>query len=121
MLDLCVLALICFFNDPATTEIYTYDTLVPYPTLFRAALPPRRDQVLDAGAGRQACALTAAMRSIRPWRTCRAPAPARAPVRPHAGHRAPARHGGRRRFRPCVRSPLRGQARSGCEIGRAQV
>src|SRR3546814_11542159 len=28
-----------FFNDTATTEIYTYDTLFPYTTLFRS---PRR-------------------------------------------------------------------------------
>src|SRR3546814_7103985 len=26
-----------FFNDTATTEIYTYDTLFPYTTLFRSA------------------------------------------------------------------------------------
>src|SRR3546814_4699862 len=25
-----------FFNDTATTEIYTYDTLFPYTTLFRS-------------------------------------------------------------------------------------
>src|SRR3546814_14837706 len=25
-----------FFNDPSTTEIYTYDTLCPYTTLFRS-------------------------------------------------------------------------------------
>src|SRR3546814_7382000 len=29
---------IFFFNDTATTEIYTYDTLFPYTTLFRSAL-----------------------------------------------------------------------------------
>src|SRR3546814_8738807 len=29
---------ICFFfNDTATTEIYTYDTLFPYTTLFRSS------------------------------------------------------------------------------------
>src|SRR3546814_14149752 len=26
-----------FFNDTATTEIYTYDTLFPYTTLFRSS------------------------------------------------------------------------------------
>src|SRR3546814_15577580 len=27
-----------FFNDTATTEIYTYDTLFPYTTLFRSVV-----------------------------------------------------------------------------------
>src|SRR3546814_9072919 len=27
-----------FFNDTATTEIYTYDTLFPYTTLFRSVI-----------------------------------------------------------------------------------
>src|SRR3546814_8602288 len=27
-----------FFNDTATTEIYTYDTLFPYTTLFRSCI-----------------------------------------------------------------------------------
>src|SRR3546814_5304320 len=27
-----------FFNDTATTEIYTYDTLFPYTTLFRSSM-----------------------------------------------------------------------------------
>src|SRR3546814_17365967 len=32
--------LFCFFNDTATTEIYTYCTLFPYTTLFRSAYRP---------------------------------------------------------------------------------
>src|SRR3546814_8631163 len=31
----CVV-IVVFFNDTATTEIYTYDTLFPYTTLFRS-------------------------------------------------------------------------------------
>src|SRR3546814_5142685 len=35
---------ICFFfNDTATTEIYTYDTLFPYTTLFRSSRRHPRD------------------------------------------------------------------------------
>src|SRR3546814_12990719 len=31
-----IMSLYFFFNDTATTEIYTYDTLFPYTTLFRS-------------------------------------------------------------------------------------
>src|SRR3546814_11364314 len=34
--DVTALFMIFFFNDTATTEIYTYDTLFPYTTLFRS-------------------------------------------------------------------------------------
>src|SRR3546814_1434872 len=34
--------IIFFFNDTATTEIYTYDTLFPYTTLFRSPLAQRK-------------------------------------------------------------------------------
>src|SRR3546814_13003047 len=33
------LIIIFFFNDTATTEIYTYYTLFPYTTLFRSVFP----------------------------------------------------------------------------------
>src|SRR3546814_14854671 len=36
-----------FFNDTATTEIYTYDTLFPYTTLFRSS--GRQDAGADRG------------------------------------------------------------------------
>src|SRR3546814_6950104 len=32
----CIVVFIFFFNDTATTEIYTYYTLFPYTTLFRS-------------------------------------------------------------------------------------
>src|SRR3546814_17887768 len=36
-------SLFFFFNDTATTEIYTSDTLFPYTTLFRSPLRQQRD------------------------------------------------------------------------------
>src|SRR3546814_14229316 len=47
-----------FFNDPATTEIYTDDTLFPYTTLFRSAASSRQTQLVadvDAFPGHIAC------------------------------------------------------------------
>src|SRR3546814_14381655 len=41
---MCCLLYSFFFNDPATTERYSYDTLFPYTTLFRS----RIDQPLIA-------------------------------------------------------------------------
>src|SRR3546814_17256580 len=40
---------IIFFNDTATTEIYTYDTLFPYTTLFRSAEFQLWGLYVDAG------------------------------------------------------------------------
>src|SRR3546814_7914331 len=42
-----------FFNEPATTEIYTADTLFPYTTLFRSRQGslPRCDPLLHRGSG----------------------------------------------------------------------
>src|SRR3546814_1215306 len=38
------ISLFFFFNDTATTEIYTYDTLFPYTTLFRSRRRGRCDR-----------------------------------------------------------------------------
>src|SRR3546814_13274095 len=48
-----------FFNDPATTEIYTYYTLFPYTTLFRSTIRPARSTPMPT-----APALSAAVRAI---------------------------------------------------------
>src|SRR3546814_16743384 len=44
LLSFCVFEflffIVFFFNDTATTEIYTSDTLFPYTTLFRSSSPP---------------------------------------------------------------------------------
>src|SRR3546814_14676749 len=42
-----LLFILFFFNDTATTEIYTYCTLFPYTTLFRSG----RARAVEAGAG----------------------------------------------------------------------
>src|SRR3546814_4996148 len=44
--------IMCFFlNDPSTTEIYTYDTLFPYTTLFRSHAAADRAIVRDGDEG----------------------------------------------------------------------
>src|SRR3546814_7368847 len=53
-----------FFNDTATTEIYTYDTLFPYTTLFRSPVGWTALQRASAGSDRPgamhgACGATA--------------------------------------------------------------
>src|SRR3546814_19857326 len=41
-MQLALLLSVLFFNDTATTEIYTYYTLFPYTTLFRSYHPFKR-------------------------------------------------------------------------------
>src|SRR3546814_15962294 len=75
-----------FFNDTATTEIYTYDTLFPYTTLFRS----RGDVLLRLLLG-----------LLR-----RQPVPRRRDAggaqRAHRGRLAAGRRGGLRRLPPAV-------------------
>src|SRR3546814_11021099 len=53
-LGLYVCLFLFFFNDTATTEIYTYDTLFPYTTLFRSLILARHDPDKGIGAGSRA-------------------------------------------------------------------
>src|SRR3546814_7800233 len=61
-----------FFNDTATTEIYTYDTLFPYTTLFRSHLHHRRTAgehlARDLAAARVGVQQRALLRPLRDQR-----------------------------------------------------
>src|SRR3546814_11296913 len=56
--EVCLLErMFCFCNDTATTEIYTYDTLFPYTTLFRSHLGKLRDWLEQLRGEPKLCAI----------------------------------------------------------------
>src|SRR3546814_7934233 len=59
-----VIMVFFFFNDTATTEIYTYDTLFPYTTLFRSR-SRRRHRDSTSEEKRDARHASAACREVR--------------------------------------------------------
>src|SRR3546814_11830549 len=66
----CCYMFVCifFFNDTATTEIYTYYTLFPYTTLFRSRPPSPRHQARRRDDAASAQGLPAAV-DVRPGGT----------------------------------------------------
>src|SRR3546814_12341052 len=53
MIYLSCLFIFFFFNDTATTEIYTTDTLFPYTTLFRSTARPGAKDAQASSRGAQ--------------------------------------------------------------------